>query len=298
MHASGIRSAQQRVRGTAVTRRLTVSAALAASGLIPFEAKILLGHVLDRDRAWLAAHRSTGIAAEQAQAFEEIARRRRDGEPVAYLTGRREFHDLDLLVTPDVLIPRPETELLVELALSRIALDDALRVLDLGTGSGAVALAIAKQRPRASVLGVDVSRAAVLLATRNAARLDIGNVSFVESDWFAALHGQRFDLIVSNPPYVAANDPHLSEGDLRFEPPGALLGGVDGLAAMRAIVSAASAHLTESGWLMLEHGYDQAAGVQQLLDDAGFVEVAATRDLAGILRVTYARVAGSSLAPG
>ena len=183
-------------RRAAMTRRLTVSAALAASGLIPFEAKILLGHVLDRDRAWLAAHRSTGIAAEQAEAFEEIARRRRDGEPVAYLTGRREFHDLDLLVTPDVLIPRPETELLVELALSRIALDDALRVLDLGTGSGAVALAIAKQRPRASVLGVDVSRAARALATRNAARLDIGNVSFVESDWFAALLDS--DLISSS----------------------------------------------------------------------------------------------------
>lgn len=274
----------------AVTRRITVSGTLAASGLVPFEAKVLLAHVLDRDRAWIAAHAGSGITAEQAKTFDALARRRRDGEPVAYLAGRREFHDLDLLITSDVLIPRPETELLVERALGEITPDQTARVLDLGTGSGAVALAIAKQRPQASVLGVDVSRAAVLLATRNAARLDIGNASFVESDWFAAVHGQRFDLIVSNPPYVAANDPHLTEGDLRFEPSGALLGGADGLSAIRAIVSAAAAHLTPSGSLMMEHGYDQAAAVRQLLVDAGFVDIAAARDLAGILRVTSARV--------
>jgi len=268
----------------------TVSRALAASGLVPFEAKLLLAHVLGRDRAWLAAHADETVASEQAKAFDALARRRRNGEPVAYLIGRREFYGLDLEITPDVLIPRPETELLVELALARLPDDRAIRVLDLGTGSGAVALAIAAARRGAHVVGTDVSLPALALAARNAARLRIDNVTFVESDWFAALADERFDLIAGNPPYVAAGDPHLTEGDLRYEPQHALTAGADGLNAVRTIVAASPAHLAAGGWLLLEHGHDQADVVGALLRDTGFADIGAARDLAGILRVSYGRI--------
>ena len=214
----------------------TVSRALAASGLVPFEAKLLLAHVLGRDRAWLAAHANETVAIEQAKAFDALARRRRNGEPVAYLLGRREFYGLDLEITPDVLIPRPETELLVELALARLPDDRAIRVLDLGTGSGGVALAIAAARRGAHVVGTDVSLPALALAARNAARLRIDNATFTESDWFEALARERFDLVAGNPPYVAAGDPHLGEGDLRYEPQHALTSGADGLRSLRTIV--------------------------------------------------------------
>ncbi len=267
----------------------TVSRALVASGLVPFEAKLLLAHVLRRDRAWLAAHADDVVAAQETETFEALARRRRDGEPIAYLIGRREFYGLDLEITPDVLIPRPETELLVDLALARLPADRDARVVDLGTGSGAVALAIAAARREAHVVGTDVSSAALALAQRNGARLSIGNVSFVESDWFEALPHERFDLVVANPPYVAAGDPHLREGDLRHEPAQALTSGADGLSAIRVIVAAAPAHLASGGWLLLEHGYDQADRVGALLRDAGFADVRAARDLAGILRVSYGR---------
>ena len=269
----------------------TISRALSASGLVPFEAKLLLAHVLGRDRAWLAAHADEAVTAEQAKAFDALARRRRDGEPVAYLIGRREFYGLDLEITPDVLIPRPETELLVELALARLPADREIRVLDLGTGSGAVALAIATARRKAQVVGTDVSSPALGLAARNAARLGIANVSFVESDWFEALPRERFDLVAGNPPYVAAGDPHLLEGDLRHEPQQALTSGGDGLNAIRAIVAAAPAHLAHGGWLLLEHGHDQAEAVSALFHDAGFADAGAARDLAGILRVSYGRIA-------
>ncbi|HEX4522050.1 MAG TPA: peptide chain release factor N(5)-glutamine methyltransferase [Casimicrobiaceae bacterium] len=269
---------------------ITVSRALSASGLVPFEAKLLLAHVLGRDRAWLAAHAGEGISAEQAKTFEALARRRRNGEPVAYLIGRREFYGLDLEITPDVLIPRPETELLVELALARLPGDRETRVLDLGTGSGAVALAIAAARRNAQVVSTDVWRPALALAARNAARLGIGNVTFVESDWFDALPDERFDLVAGNPPYVAAGDPHLSEGDLRHEPRQALTPGGDGLSAIRTIVAAAPAHLARGAWLLLEHGHDQADVVGALYRGAGFVDVGAARDLAGIWRVSYGRI--------
>jgi release factor glutamine methyltransferase len=273
---------------------VTVSRALSASGLVPFEAKLLLAHVLGRDRAWLAAHAGEGMTAEQAKTFDALARRRRNGEPVAYLIGRREFYGLDLEITPDVLIPRPETELLVDLALARLSIDSETRVLDLGTGSGAVALAIAAARRKAQVVGTDVSGPALALAARNAARLGIGNVTFVESDWFEALPDERFDLVAGNPPYVAAGDSHLTEGDLRHEPQHALTPGGDGLGAIRAIVAAAPAHLSRGGWLLLEHGYDQADTVGAWFRDAGFADVGAARDLAGILRVSYGRISSQA----
>ncbi len=269
----------------------SVSAALASSGLVPFEARVLLAHVLACDRAWLAAHGDAQVTTAQAARFEALTRRRHGGEPVAYLTGRREFYGLDLEITADVLIPRPETELAVELALARIDKRTDAKVLDLGSGSGAIALAIAHQCERADVLGVDVSPQAVALARRNAERLRIENARFLQSDWFEQVPSADFALIASNPPYVSELDPHLGEGDLRFEPPGALKGGTDGLTAIRAIVARAPAHLASQGWLVLEHGYDQAERVQTLLREAGYCDVESRRDLAGILRVTVGRPA-------
>ena len=267
----------------------TVSRALARSGLVPLEAKILLAHVLGRDRAWLAAHGDATLTAEQLSAYDALTRRRHDGEPVAYLTGKREFFGLEIEVTREVLIPRPETELLVECALAGIPADRRASVLDLGCGSGAVALAIAKERPLASVLGTDVARPAIDLSRRNARRLAIANAMFLASDWFQAVPRQSFDMIVANPPYVGEADPHLGAGDLRFEPPLALTPGADALAAIRTIVSAAPEYLARGGALALEHGHDQSAAVQELLGAAGFGELRSARDLAGILRVTFGR---------
>jgi release factor glutamine methyltransferase len=273
-----------------VSASITVSAALAKSGLIPFEARILLAHVLGSDRAWLAAHGDARVSPAQASTFEALTRRRHDGEPLAYLIGRREFFGLDLEISPDVLIPRPETELLVELALERMDELAAASVLDVGSGSGAVALSIAQHRPRAHVVGVDVSPLAIALARRNAARLAIANIEFLQSNWFDEVPCGAFAQIVSNPPYVSDLDRHLREGDLRFEPPLALKGGLDGLAAIRTIVARAPAHLAARGWLLLEHGYDQAERVQALMGEGGFGGIESRRDLAGILRVTMGRV--------
>ena len=256
---------------------------------MPLEAKLLLAHVFGRDRAWIAAHGDTPLEAARADAFDALVRRRAAGEPVAYLTGRREFFGLDLEITPDVLIPRPETELLVEMSLRWLAPERSARVLDLGCGSGAVALAIARERPHASVLASDVSAPALALARRNAQRLAIGNVAFVASDWFETLPPGRFALIVGNPPYVAQGDPHLTEGDLRFEPPAALVSGERGLDALAAIVAGAPRHLDSGAHLALEHGHDQADAVQSLLRTTGFEAVASERDLAGIQRVSYGR---------
>jgi release factor glutamine methyltransferase len=278
------------VRSPSTPSPTIISRALAASGLIPFEAKILLGHVLRRDRAWLAAHGEEQMSARDARAFDALARRRRDGEPVAYLTGRREFYGLELEITPEVLIPRPETELLVELALVRIDAHEHTDILDLGSGSGAIALAIASERPHSKVLGVDISAAAVTLALRNASRLGLGNVTFTASDWFREVPKKRYDAIVANPPYVASGDAHLSEGDLRFEPPVALAAGADGLSSIRAIVADAAAYMSPGAWLLIEHGYDQAEAVQSMLRAAKFGELQSRRDLAGIPRIAMGRV--------
>ena len=268
----------------------TVRQALAQSGLVPVDASVLLAHVAGRDRAWLVAHRDDALTRDVADAFFALAKRRRAGEPVAYLTGTREFWGLPLAVTPAVLIPRPETETLVELALEWLPRAGAPRVLDLGTGSGAIALALAGERPDARVLAVDASAAALAVARENRARLGSMNVEFVQSDWYAELGDAKFDLIVSNPPYVATRDPHLTEGDLRFEPAAALAAGSDGLSALRAIVAGAPARLAPGGALVVEHGFDQSERVQALLRAAGFGQIAVRRDLAGIPRVAAGRI--------
>jgi len=272
----------------------TVRRALAVCGLEPLDAQVLLAHVVGRDRAWVAAHAGDTLGNEFAETFAALAARRRAGEPVAYLTGMREFWGLPLAVSPAVLIPRPETETLVELALAQLPADRDVRVLDLGTGSGAIALAIAHERPRARVLATDMSSAALAIARENARRLGIANVEFVESDWYAALSGTRhelrFDLIASNPPYVAPGDPHLTQGDLRFEPAVALAPGGEGLAAIRVIIAGARQWLVPGGALALEHGYDQAEAVRALFVGAGWADVTSARDLAGIERAITARL--------
>jgi len=250
------------------------------------DAELLLAHALGTPRARLYAWPEHEPDATERSAFEQLVDARARGEPIAYLTGRREFWSLDLAVTPDVLIPRHETELLVALALERIPRDRPFRVADLGTGSGAIALAIARERPLARVTATDASAGALDVARGNAARLGIGNVAFAGGDWFAALGDACFDAIVSNPPYMAADDVHLAEGDLRFEPAAALASGADGLDAMRRIVAGAPAHLTDAGVLLLEHGFDQSARVRALLDAAGFENVASVCDNGGHERVT------------
>jgi release factor glutamine methyltransferase len=253
------------------------------------DAELLLAHVLGRDRGWLFAHADDPCAADDAARFDALLARRAAGEPVAYLTGRRGFWTLELDVGPGVLVPRPETEGLVEFALARIARDAPAAVLDLGTGSGAIALALAHERPRARVDAVDASADALAIARANAARLGLSRIAFHHGDWFAPVAGRRFDLVLSNPPYIADDDPHLAQGDLRFEPRGALASGPDGLDAIRRIVAAAPAHLAPGGHVAIEHGFAQGAPVRALLEAAGLREAASIRDLAGHERITHAR---------
>ena len=250
------------------------------------EAALLLCHALGVTDAWLVAHADDSVDPEHATAFRDLVARRARGEPVAYLTGTRGFHALELQVTPDVLIPRPETELLVDCALQRIPEDAEWAVADLGTGSGAIALAIARARPRAKVVATDASGVALAVARANADRLALRNVEFAQGDWCAALGDAWFDLIVSNPPYIAEGDPHLHEGDLRFEPAAALASGSDGLDAIRIIVRDARAHLRDGGWLLFEHGFDQGPAVRGLLAMHGYAEVFTERDLEGRERVS------------
>ncbi len=272
-----------------MTEPVSVRRALGQSGLVPVDASVLLAHVLQQSRAWLIAHGDDALSPVHAHAFFALAKRRRAGEPIAYLTGTREFWGMALLVSPAVLIPRPETETLVEVALAHLPPEQPARVLDLGTGSGAVALAIAKERPAAQVVAIDVAAPAVALARENAARLGIANVTWLQSDWYAGLEQGTapFDAIVGNPPYVDEGDRHLAEGDLRFEPVQALTPGADGLLAIRRIVTGAAEWLRDGGLLALEHGFDQGDLVQKLFGAAGFVAVFTARDLAGIPRVTY-----------
>lgn len=269
---------------------VTAGSLLRGNDLPRLERTLLLAHALNVTRESVLAHPETVVPDEVACKFVSLVRRRLGGEPIAYLVGSREFYGLHLHITPDVLIPRPDTELLVEAALRRLAGAAPGRVLDLGTGSGAVAIAIAKHRPQMQIDAVDVADAAVSLAATNARLLSVPNASFRQADWYSACGEQCYDLIVSNPPYIPSADPHLFEGDLRFEPRRALTPGADGMAAIRAIVAGAASRLAPHGWLLFEHGYDQAEHCRKLLADAGFVKIATLRDLAGIERVCEGRM--------
>ena len=273
-------------------RTVTELLAQARRAIDGVDAEILLAHALGKSRSWLFAHAADPVADDAHANFQFLLQRRIDGEPVAYLTGTRGFWTLDLEVTSATLVPRQETELLVELALARIPVDVPMRVADLGTGSGAIALSIAKERSKSRVIATDASLAALAVAQRNALRNGIANIEFRSGDWFTPLQGARFDIIASNPPYIAEGDPHLDRGDLRFEPAMALSCGPDGLNAIRTIVGDARAHLDAGGWLLLEHGWDQGHVVRRLLSEACFIDVETAHDLEGRDRVSLGRSAG------
>lgn len=247
-------------------------------------------HVCNLSRTGLITHGMQVPNLEHEQRLRALVARRLQGEPIAYLTGRREFWSLDLHVTPDVFIPRPETELLVEQALARIPAHADWIIADLGTGSGAVALALAAERPRSRVIASDFSAGALALASSNAQSLGIANVEFRLGEWFAPFAGEHLDMIVSNPPYIAEQDSHLMQGDLRFEPRIALAAGANGLSAIRIIVGDARRHLRRGGFLLIEHGFDQAQEVRALLAEQGYDDVATCPDLQGLPRVSFGTV--------
>ena len=255
-----------------------------------FEANLLCQQVLNVNRAWLISHQSDALEANQQAGFEALLQRRLNGEPMAYILGSREFYGLQLKTTPETLIPRPDTETLVEAAFAKIPQNASLNILDLGTGTGAVALAIASQRPQTKVIAVDASLEALKVATENAQDFKLANVRLLESNWFSALGGEKFDVIVSNPPYIAQDDEHLKQGDLRFEPLSALASGADGLDDIRKIIQDAPDFLNPNGWLMLEHGYDQADAVAALLNARGFRQIDHVKDIVGTLRVTFGAI--------
>jgi release factor glutamine methyltransferase len=266
----------------------TIAAVQAGLPLDPLENRILLCEATGLTRVQLITQGDRALTPDEAARLDDLVARRLRGEPIAYIVGRREFFGLEFRVGPAVLIPRPDTELIVELALERLP-DNAPRLLDMGTGSGAIAVAVAHTRPDADVTALDVSPDALAIAQANAAA-NGARVRFLESSWFDALAAaDTFDVIASNPPYIAAGDEHLAQGDLRFEPVGALTDHADGLSALRTIVAGSLRHLVPGGWLLLEHGYDQAAAVRALLADAGFADVQSWRDLAGIERVSGGR---------
>jgi len=265
----------------------TVGALQIRPQLDALDNRILLCHALGLSRVGLITQSERVLTDEEAQRLSALLERRLRGEPIAYIVGQREFFGLPFEVSDAVLIPRPDTELLVELALDRLPAQG--RLLDMGTGSGAIAVALAHNRPDAVVTALDVSSAALAVARRNASANGV-NITFMASDWFEALGTERYELIVSNPPYIASGDQHLAQGDLRFEPVGALTDHADGLSALCTIVSGAARHLSTGGWLLMEHGYDQAPSVRQLLSDAGYADAQSWRDLAGIERVSGARL--------
>jgi release factor glutamine methyltransferase len=255
------------------------------------DAEYLMAQAVGQSRSWLFAHANDELPADALAQFEQWVTRRERGEPVAYLLGTRGFWRLDLFVTPDTLIPRPETERLVELALDRLPPHAAKLAADLGTGSGAIALALAHERPSLQVLATDVSPAALAVAKRNAIANGLERVQFAQGAWLSALGGRRFDLIVSNPPYIEDRDPHLERGDLRFEPRSALASGSDGLDDLRIIIAGAPAHLVPGGSLLVEHGWNQGERVARLFVAAGFSDVATVQDWEGRDRVTLGRMA-------
>jgi release factor glutamine methyltransferase len=254
------------------------------------EVHALLAHVLCKPRSYLLAYQELVLTDSVLVQFSTLLGRRLQGEPIAYLLGQREFYGLPLRVSPDVLIPRPETELLVELALERLPQNRPARVLDLGTGSGAIAIALAKSRPEAQITAVDISPRALELAQANATQLNASQIAFVASDWFSALPAlNRFDLIVSNPPYIAAGDPHLLSKDIEFEPALALVAGPNGMEAIRRIAPVALNYLVAGGYLLIEHGYDQKESCAALFSAVGYAQVKSHYDLGGNPRVTLGK---------
>lgn len=284
----------------AVSTSLTIRTVLQDARLPRIETRMLLAHALGHPRpahahAWLVAHDTDALSDAAANCFNELIERRLAGEPIAYLIGHREFYGRDFRCSAAALIPRPETELLIDLALKRLPSDFSGRILDVGTGTGCIAVTLALERPQAQVTALDVSANALPLARNNAAALGATNVRCVESNWFAALNaGDQFDLIVSNPPYIVPGDAHLSQGDLRFEPALALADAVDGLESYRQLIVGAQEHLCAGGLLIVEHGYDQGDTVPGLLRAAGFVEVTLHHDIAGLPRTTIASRASAA----
>ncbi|MDT9001129.1 peptide chain release factor N(5)-glutamine methyltransferase [Paucibacter sp. APW11] len=260
-----------------------------AAGLAAQEAQWLLAALLQRDRAWLISHDDAALEPAQAERWAEWLQQRLAGVPLAYLVGEKEFHGLLLQVTPDTLVPRPDTEILVDWALELLPEGVPTRTIDLGTGSGAIALALKHRRPAAEVHALDLSAGALAVAQANASRHKL-DVHFHQGSWWQPLAGERFGLIVSNPPYIAGDDPHLAS--LQHEPLGALTPGGDGLADLRTLIDGSPAHLLPGGWLLLEHGYDQAAAVTALLRERGFDAVGCRQDLAGLDRVSGGRWPG------
>ncbi|HDS1736661.1 MULTISPECIES: peptide chain release factor N(5)-glutamine methyltransferase [Pseudomonas] len=275
---------------------MTIIASLLRNAQLPdspterLDAELLLAAALGKSRSYLHTWPERIVSSEAAQCFADFLARRRAGEPVAYILGQQGFWKLDLEVAPHTLIPRPDTELLVETALELQAATPA-RLLDLGTGTGAIALALASERPAWQVLAVDRIEEAVALAERNRLRLQLGNVQVRVSHWYDSLVGERFDMILSNPPYIRSEDPHLVAGDVRFEPSSALVAGADGLDDLRVIIAQAPQHLLPGGWLLLEHGYDQAPAVRELLSQRGFSAVSSRIDLGGHQRISLGRLA-------
>lgn len=276
---------------TQLSKTQTIATTLRTASIPQLEARILVGHTLALSRIKLITQSEQVLSDTEIAQIKDLFQRRQRGEPIAYLTGEREFYGLSLKVSPAVLIPRPETELLVELAIQY--LPPAGRLLDMGTGSGAIAIAVAHARPDVKVTALDVSAAALEIAQFNAEHHQL-NVSFLCSDWFAALNpSDRYDVIVSNPPYIVAGDHHLALGDLRFEPTDALTDHADGLSALRTLCKHAAHYLSPNSYLLMEHGYDQAAAVREMLTAADFTAVESWRDLAGIARVSGGRSSGS-----
>lgn len=252
--------------------------------------ELLLCHILEISRSYLLAHPEHILSTQQLSQFKVLLSRREQGEPLAYLVGRKAFWSFELQVTPATLIPRPETELLVEQALARLPLHTSSQVADLGTGSGAIALALALERPQCQVLATDINQDPLAVAERNAKRLNIENIVFLQSDWLIALDNRQMNLIVSNPPYIAENDRHLQSDGVRYEPSQALVSGIDGLDAIRHLITYAPHYLVNEGWLLLEHGYEQGELVSQLFKQHGYTAITTYRDLAGQSRVTVGQV--------
>lgn len=269
----------------------TATQALAGSSASPrLDAEVLLAHVLNQTRSYLFTWPEQVLSDSQTETFHRLIAHRLQGRPVAYITGIREFWSLSLKVSPDVLIPRPDTELLVETALKLFPHDQALQIADLGTGSGAIAIALAHERPHWQITAADKSPAALVIARHNAERHQLANITFIESNWFSTLPAAKFHAIISNPPYIADSDPHLSEGDVRFEPQAALISSQGGLADLAKLITEAKIHLLPGGRLLLEHGYQQAQAVRNSMEQAGYRDIQHGEDLAGINRITYGRI--------